>query len=202
MQLPGLLEFWDYAGTFVFCVSGAIAGRQQEMDWFGMFVIALVTGTGGGLLRSVMLGDLPPIFLTDPVYFILAVSAVLVALHGINSWQKVTRIISVLDALGLGIFLVTGMRIAQSYELAGWAALAIGIVSATFGGLLRDVIRNEIPLVLRKEIYATACLIGGLALLCFDYANLNELASLILTSLIVVIIRLIAIRYAIHQSQG
>ncbi len=202
MELPGLIELWDYAGTFVFCVSGAIAGRQQKMDWFGMFIIALVTGTGGGLLRSVMLGDLPPVFLTNPVYFILAVSAVLVALHGINSWQKITRIISVLDALGLGIFLVTGMRIGQAYGLAGWAALAIGVVSATFGGLLRDVIRNEIPLVLRKEIYATACLIGGLAMLCFDYANLNELTSLILTSLIVVVIRLIAIRYAIHQSQG
>ena len=172
------------------------------MDWFGMFIIALVTGTGGGLLRSVMLGDLPPIFLKDPVYFILAICAVLVALHGINSWQKITRIISVLDALGLGIFLVTGMRIAQAYGLPGWAALAIGVVSATFGGLLRDVLRNEVPLVLRKEIYATACLIGGLALLCFDYANLNELSSLLLTSLLVVVIRLTAIHYSIHHSQG
>jgi uncharacterized membrane protein YeiH len=195
-----MLEFWDYMGTFVFCVSGAIAGRQHDMDWFGMFVIALVTGTGGGLLRSVMLGDFPPVFLKDPVYFMLAIAAVLVALHGTNSWQKINRIISVLDAFGLGIFLVTGMRIAQAYGLEGWAALAIGVVSATFGGLLRDVIRNEVPLVLRKEIYATACIIGGLALLCFDYADLNELATLILTSLIVVTIRLIAIRYAIHQS--
>jgi uncharacterized membrane protein YeiH len=198
MHLPGLLEFWDYLGTFVFCVSGAIAGRQHEMDWFGIFVIALVTGTGGSLLRSMMLGDFPPVVLTNPVYFMLAVSAVLVALHGANSWQKVTRIISVLDALGLGIFLVTGMRIAQTYGLAGWACIAIGVVSATFGGLLRDVLRNEVPLVLRKEIYATACIMGGLALLGFDYANLNEIASLVLTSLIVVAIRLIAIRYAIH----
>ena len=198
MQTSGMLEYWDYLGTFVFCVSGAIAGRQHDMDWFGMFIVALVTGTGGGLLRSVMLGDLPPVFLANPVYFILAVCAVLVALHGANSWQKITRIVSVFDALGLGIFLVTGMRIAQSYGLAGWAAIAIGVVSATFGGLLRDVLRNEVPLVLRKEIYATACIIGGLALLCFDYANLNETVSLILTSLIVVAIRLVAIRYAIN----
>ncbi len=197
-----MLELWDYFGTFVFCISGAIAGRQKDMDWFGMFVIALITGTGGGLLRSVMLGDFPPIFLRDPAYFIIAAAAVPVALHGTNSWQKITRVISVLDAFGLGLFLVTGMRIAQTYGLAGWATLAIGVVSATFGGILRDVIRNEVPLILRKEIYATACIIGGGALLCFDYVNLNELASLILTSLIVVTIRLTAIHYAIHQSQG
>jgi uncharacterized membrane protein YeiH len=197
-----MLELWDYTGTFVFCVSGAIAGRQNSMDWFGMFVIALITGTGGGMLRSVLLGDLPPIFLKDPTYFMLAAIAIPVALHGTNSWQKITRIISVLDAFGLALFLVTGMRIAQAYGLQGWAALAIGVVSATFGGLLRDVIRNEVPLVLRKEIYATACIIGGLALLGFDAANLNETTSLILTSAIVVSIRLLAIRYSIHQSQG
>lgn len=197
-----MLELWDYIGTFAFCVSGAVAGRQKDMDFFGMFVVALVTGTGGGMLRCVLLGDVPPVFLKDPAYFIIAMVAIPVALHGTNSWQKIGRIISVLDAFGLALFQVTGMRIAQSYGLDGWAALSIGVVSATFGGLLRDVIRNEVPLVLRKEIYATACIIGGLALLIFDAIHLNELTSLILTSLIIIAIRLVAIRYAIHQSAG
>jgi uncharacterized membrane protein YeiH len=195
-----LLEYWDYIGTFVFCVSGAIAGRQNQMDWFGMFVIGLITGTGGGMLRSLLIGDLPPAFLKDPTYFILAFCAVLVALHGVDGWQKIRRIVSVLDALGLGVFVVTGMRIAQSYDLPWWAALALGVISATFGGLLRDVIRNEVPLVLRKEIYATACMLGGLALLGLDAVGMPPTATLFLTSFIVVAIRLVAIRYAIHQS--
>ena len=197
-----LLEYWDYLGTFIFCVSGAIAGRKNQMDWFGMFVIALVTGTGGGMLRSMMIGDLPPAFLKDPVYFLIAACAVLVALVGVNGWQKIRRIVSVLDALGLGVFVVTGMRIAQSYDLPGWAALALGVISATFGGLLRDVIRNEVPLVLRKEIYATACIIGGLALLGLDALGVPDTATLFITSFIVVAIRLTAIRYAVHQSES
>ena len=197
-----MLLLWDILGTFVFCVSGAIAGRQNQMDWFGMFVVALVTGTGGGMLRSLLIGDLPPAFLKDPIYFVVAGVATVVAVVGANAWSRMRRAVSVMDALGLGLFVVTGIRVAQAHDLPWWAALALGVISATFGGLLRDVIRNEVPLVLRKEIYATACLIGGLALLALDALGVPEEFALGATTGIVVIIRLLAIRYAIHQSEA
>ncbi len=197
-----MLQVWEILGILVFCVSGALAGRQKGMDWFGMFVVALVTGTGGGLLRSVLIGDVPPAILTNPTAFCLAAAGTLIALVGAAWWRKIRRVVSVLDALGIGLFTVTGIRIAESHGLPWWSCLALGVVSATFGGLLRDVIRNEVPLVLRKEIYATACIIGGLALLGMDRAGLPDAVSLGATTAIVVVIRLLAIRYAIHQSEG
>ncbi|MEM1085838.1 MAG: TRIC cation channel family protein [Verrucomicrobiota bacterium] len=197
-----MLVVWDYLGTFVFCVSGAIAARQKEMDWFGMFVLGLITGTGGGMLRSLMIGDLPPPFLRDPAYFMIAASAVAVALGGMHWWRKIRRVVSVVDALGLGLFLVAGVRISQQQGLEWWACLALGVISATFGGLLRDVVRNEVPLVLRKEIYATACLVGGLAMLGMDHFGVDRSVNFALTTGIVVSIRLWAIRYAIHHSEA
>lgn len=197
-----MLQLWDILGTFVFCVSGAIAGRQNGMDWFGMFVVGLVTGTGGGMLRSLLIGDLPPAILTDPIYVIVAGAATGVAVVGSTGWQRMRRAVSVMDAFGLGLFVVTGIRVAQAHELSWWAALALGVITATFGGLLRDVIRNEVPLVLRKEIYATACIAGGLVLLGLDAVGAPETVSLAVTTGIVVTIRLLAIRYAIHQSQA
>ncbi len=197
-----MLQAWEILGTLVFCVSGALAGRQKGMDWFGMFVVALITGTGGGLLRSVLIGDVPPAILKNPTAFCLAAAGALIALVGAAWWRKIRRVVSVLDALGIGLFTVTGIRIAESHGLPWWSCLALGVVSATFGGLLRDVIRNEVPLVLRKEIYATACIIGGIALLGMDRAGVPDAISLGATTAIVVTIRLLAIRYAIHQSEG
>jgi len=170
------------------------------MDWFGMFILALVTGAGGGLLRSIMINDLPPAFLRHPQTFLLAGAGVIVALAGAEWWKKLRRAVSVVDALGLGLFTVSGIRISQAHGLPWWSCLALGVISATFGGLLRDVLRNEIPLVLRREIYATACLIGGLALLGLDKLGLHEGVVLGITSTLVVAIRLLAIRYSIHQS--
>lgn len=172
------------------------------MDWFGMFVVALVTGTGGGLLRSILIADLPPAILTNPLPSILAAVGTVVALIGAGTWHRIHRIVSIIDALGLGLFTVTGMRIAEAHGLPWWSCLGLGVVSATFGGVLRDILRNEVPLILRKEIYATACIIGGLALLGMGRVGVPEQLALVITTAITVTIRLLAIRYAINQSEG
>jgi uncharacterized membrane protein YeiH len=196
-----VLHLWETLGTLVFCVSGAIAAREKQMDWFGMFVVGLITGTGGGLLRSVLIGDVPPRILTDPLPFVLALAAVAIALLGSAWWRKIRRVVSTVDALGLGLFTVTGIRIAESKGLPWWSCLALGVITATFGGLLRDILRNEVPLVLRKEIYATASIAGGLSMLGMTRLGVHDGLVLAATTAIVVSIRLLAIRYAIHQSQ-
>lgn len=197
-----VLHLWEILGIFVFCVSGALAAREREMDWFGMFVVGLITGTGGGLLRSVLIGDLPPAMLTDPLPFMLAAAGTLVALLGAAGWKKIRRVVSTVDAVGLGLFTVTGIRIAEGKGLPWWSCLALGVITATFGGLLRDVLRNEVPLVLRKEIYATASIAGGLAMLGMTRLGWPDGVVLVATTALVVTIRLLAIRYAIHQSQA
>lgn len=199
-SIRGVLHLLETLGILVFCTSGAVAAREKEMDWFGMFVLAIVTGAGGGLLRSVLIGDLPPLLLKDPTTFVLAAVGTLLALAGADYWGRVKRAVSLLDAIGIGLFTVFGIRIAQGHGLPWWSSLALGVISATFGGLLRDVLRNDIPLVLRKEIYATACLAGGLVLLGLDAAGMPEQWGLVVTATLIMSIRLLAIRYAIHQS--
>ncbi len=197
-----MLHVWETLGTLVFCISGAIAAREKQMDWFGMFVVGLITGTGGGLLRNVLIGDVPPAMLTNPLPFALAAAGVVIAVLGAGWWEKVRRVVSIVDSLGLGLFTVTGMRIAEDKGLPWWSCLALGVITATFGGLLRDILRNEVPLVLRKEIYATASIAGGLAMLGMGMLGWPDRLVLAATTAIVVTIRLVAIRYAIHQSQA
>jgi uncharacterized membrane protein YeiH len=144
----------------------------------------------------------PPAMLTDPLPFMLAAAGMLVALLGAAGWKKIRRVVSTVDAVGLGLFTVTGIRIAEGKGLPWWSCLALGVITATFGGLLRDVLRNEVPLVLRKEIYATASIAGGLAMLGMTRLGWPDGVVLVATTALVVTIRLLAIRYAIHQSQA
>ncbi|MGB1260177.1 MAG: trimeric intracellular cation channel family protein, partial [Akkermansiaceae bacterium] len=169
-----MLYYWDIVGTFFFCLSGALAGRQKGMDWWGVFVLALVTGTGGGTLRSVMIGDVPPPVFRDPIYVILAGAATPCATLFTAWWQRFNREVSVMDAIGLGVFVCIGTQIASAHGLAWWAAAGMGVVTATFGGVIRDVLRAEIPLVFRSEIYATAALAGGLLMLGLEAIGLDS----------------------------
>ena len=171
------------------------------MDVFGMIVVAIITGTGGGTLRSLFLGDVPPVFI-DPAYLIIAGAATAFIAFCQSFWERFTRIVSFFDALGLGVFVCIGIRIAQNHDLDWWAALAMGVITATFGGVLRDIVRNEIPLIFRKEIYATACLLGGLVLLGLDALSVPASISITITAILTAAIRIIAVRYAINRSEG
>ncbi len=195
-----MLYLWDIIGTYVFCVSGAIAARQKDMDWFGMFMLALITGTGGGTLRSMMIGDTPPPIFKDPIYLFLAAGAVMTALFAAPYWEKRRRIVSAIDAIGLGVFVCIGVQVALNRHLDWWAAVGMGVITATFGGVIRDVVRTEVPLIFRKEIYATACAIGGLIYLALESIGAPSSLNSVATVVSVASIRLLAIRYALNQS--
>jgi uncharacterized membrane protein YeiH len=195
-----MFYLWDIIGTFIFCVSGALAGKQLKMDYLGLFVMALITGTGGGTLRSILVGDVPPAILTSPDYVIAAALAVPTSMLFQKLWQRYSRLVSIVDALGIGIFACLGARIGLEHGLSWWACMGLGMVSATFGGVLRDVIRNEVPLIFRKEIYATAALLGAGMVLVLDSAGVPKDASLLVSALTTAVVRLLAIRYAINAS--
>lgn len=197
-----MLHYWDLLGTFFFCVSGALAGRQKGMDFLGTFVIALVTGTGGGTLRSVLLGDVPPAVFTDVSYAVIAAVATPCATLFPSVWERFSREVSVMDALGLGVFVCIGTQIAIDRGLAWWAAAGMGMITATFGGVLRDILRAEVPLIFRKEIYATAALAGALLLLGLAHLDVPGQVRIPAVVLCTAGIRLLAIRYAINQSRS
>lgn len=184
----------DLIGVFVFAVSGAVAARQKEMDLFGMFMLATVTCVGGGTLRSLLIGVTPPPMLTDPAYVIIAAIATVASFYAEPIWKRGERVVSIFDALGLGVFVCIGVQVSQANGLAWWACVGMGMVTATFGGVIRDLLRTEVPLIFRKEIYATAALAGGLMYLALDYFELSTGLNILLTTSLTAAIRIAAIR--------
>jgi uncharacterized membrane protein YeiH len=190
----------EVVAVFVAGVSGALAGRQKDMDLFGMYVVGLLTGIGGGTLRSLLIGDLPPPVFRTPVYLLVALFAVLVARFGAPWWSKGRRVVSVVDAVSLGLFVWLGIRVSQQHGLPWWVCVINGMITATFGGVLRDIARAEVPLIFRREIYATACLAGGCVLFGLDALHVPDQVGMLVITILITGIRLLAIRYALNQS--
>lgn len=193
-----MLTFLDLVGVFVFALSGAIGGRLKQFDLFGMFMLALVTATGGGTLRSILIGDLPPVTLRDISYILVPAAATVTAFFAQPLWERFSRAVSFFDALGLGLFSCLGVQVSLKAGLSPWAAIGLGMVTATFGGVLRDLLRGEIPLVFRKEVYATAALIGGGLYYGSLSLGLSQTFSLTLGVLLTATVRLLAIRYKVN----
>jgi uncharacterized membrane protein YeiH len=196
-----LLQITTWIAVFVAALSGALAGRQCGMDYFGTYVLALITATGGGALRNMIIGVFPVPPFSDPALLAIPAVGALVAWFGARWWDRVKRIISIVDAVAIGVFVGIGIRIGQQHGHAWWVCLCLGVITAAFGGVLRDVIRNEVPLIFRKEIYATACLIGGGLLLILDHFGVPGGIGIAITTVVVTGIRLLAIRYAINHSE-
>ncbi|RYD32107.1 MAG: trimeric intracellular cation channel family protein [Verrucomicrobiaceae bacterium] len=148
-----------------------------------------------------MIGDVPPVVFRDPGYLMVALAAtVAVWLLG-PLWSRVRRLVSFVDAISLGVFVSIGVRVSQAHGMSWWACICLGVITGTFGGVLRDVLRAEVPLVFRKEIYATAGIIGAAALLGMDALKVPADAGLAISTLLVTAIRLLAIRYALNRSE-
>ncbi|MEM6282507.1 MAG: trimeric intracellular cation channel family protein [Chloroflexota bacterium] len=183
-----LLYIFDLIGTAVFAITGALVGRDKRVDVYGVVMFGLVTAVGGGTLRDMLLGRTPVFWIRDPMYIYVAVGAAIftffTAKYGILS----RRFLIVADAVGLALFTVIGAQIALERGTPPMIAVVMGIMTGTGGGITRDLLAREIPLVLRKEIYATASLGGALVYVIWAQAmppgTLTTIASMILTTLL------------------
>lgn len=190
----------DLIGTIVFAISGAIAARQHRMDIFGMFVLAFVTGVGGGTLRDVMIGSTPVFWIKQPIYVLMISLAVVITAIckkrlGSTRWKMG---LLVFDAIGLGVFTVIGVQKGIDFGLHPLICIALGGVTGCFGGLIRDILRNEVPIILQKEVYVTASLFGGIIFILFREAGFESNWIDIATVLTVIAIRLLAIRFNLN----
>ncbi|HEY5673529.1 MAG TPA: trimeric intracellular cation channel family protein [Malonomonas sp.] len=190
-----LLFLLDLIGTAAFAASGAIAGIRRGMDLFGVLVLGMVTAIGGGTLRDLLLGDLPPFCLQNEIYLWLPVSVALLVFFSHRLLQKLENPLLYFDAIGLGTFVVIGTSKALSLGTGPFGAVLMGIMTGTAGGVIRDVLCNEIPLIMRREIYASACLLGGTLLVLLRYFNAPHELSLLLAAGSVILLRLLAIHY-------
>lgn len=155
-------NFLDLAGTFAFAISGAVAAKQRKLDLFGIVAIAFTVACGGGIIRDVCIGAIPPTGLTDWRYLMVSIVAAL-AIIWLDEWvERLNHPVLLFDAIGLSFFAVAGARKALAYGHNAEVAVLLGMVTAVGGGILRDVLLNRIPVVLEKEIYASAALVGAL----------------------------------------
>lgn len=161
-----LIDVLTWAGTFVFALTGALKARASRMDIFGGIVLAFTTAYGGGTLRDLLIGIRPVNWVNDPVALVLVLSGTGIVFVRKEKAGRFDRAIFITDAIGLGIFTATGIKVALVNGLHEGYALIMGIITATFGGLFADIFRNEVPDLLKKgELYATASALGGIALL-------------------------------------
>ncbi|RLD60780.1 MAG: trimeric intracellular cation channel family protein [Bacteroidetes bacterium] len=187
----------DLAGTFVFAISGVRIAAEKKMDIFGAVVIGIATAIGGGTIRDLLLGSTPVAWMQDTLYLYIIIIAVILGLLFDRFIFELKNTLLIFDSIGLGVFTLAGMQKAFEFGLSHEYAIIIGITTATAGGIIRDVLANEVPVILRKEIYATACLAGALAYMFFQYVGLAEPLNTIFTILLIVIIRTVAVKFNI-----
>lgn len=195
MDFHHFLYWLDLAGTFVFAISGVLRGIKKEMDIFGMLVLAIATASGGGALRSILIGDYPVPILRDANYLIVCIVATCLVFYFRDYLIKRTKAVIIFDSFGLGFFLSSGMSVALSHHLSYWASILLGIVTAAFGGVIRDVLCAEVPLIFKRQLYATACLAGGLVYILLFHLRAPQVWTIFAASSTVIVIRLLSVKY-------
>ena len=188
----------DIIGTFAFAISGVLIAMQKRMDPFGIFIIAFVTAVGGGTLRDVLIGRTPVGWMNDLNYVYVIGAAVIFSIILRKKLNRLRTSLFLFDTIGLGVFTIIGVEKGISTDLHPIICVALGTMSASFGGVIRDILCNEIPVIFRKEIYATACIIGGFTIFALKYLGLAENLIYIFTALMVISIRLVVVKFRIQ----
>lgn len=189
------IYFVDLFGTAVFAISGVLTAMHKKFDLVGTLIIGFVTAIGGGTLRDILIGRFPVGWLEDRNYFFAILTGYLIAYFFEQQIIKLRRSMFLFDTIGIGLFIILGIQIALEQGLSTESCLLMGVISACFGGVIRDVLTNEIPLIFRREIYATACLLGGIVYLLLVEFSTNENLNILVAIATVIIIRYLSIRY-------
>ncbi len=186
--------FIEILGTIAFAISGIRLASAKQFDWFGAYVVGFTTAIGGGTLRDLML-SLTPFWMLDPSYLVMTAFAMILVMFMGRLLIRLNNTFYLFDAIGLGLFTVVGVEKTLGEGFPLWVAIIMGMITGAAGGILRDIMINEVPLIFRKEIYALACVIGGVAFGICDYIGVSTSANEVITSLVVIAVRYIAVKY-------
>lgn len=184
----------EIIGTVAFAISGIRLAAAKRFDWFGAYIVGLVTAIGGGTLRDVLL-DIPVFWMQSPMYLSVTLMSLAAVIIFHRYLVRGVRTLFIFDAIGLALFVVVGMEKTYAVGYPGWVAIVMGIITGSFGGVLRDILINEEPLFFRKDIYATACLAGGLGYCLIDLIpGINPMVPQVVCATIVIGLRVAAVR--------
>lgn len=187
-----LLSIFEHLGIFVFAISGLLTATEKRLDYFGGMVVAFFTALGGGTIRDLLLNT-EVRWMESSILIFTALSGAIIGIVFKKYLIRLRRTLFIFDTIGLGLFTILGIQKGIEYEQIPVTCLFLGLISATFGGVIRDVLCNEIPLIFRKEIYATAGIIGGLCYLGFYMFGLNNDITLIVCVLAIIAIRVLSV---------
>jgi uncharacterized membrane protein YeiH len=186
----------EILGTFSFAVAGAFAAMDKKLDPFGVLIISFATAIGGGTIRDLLLGRLPVAWLTNATAICVILAGALSALFFSGLLKKFERMLFYFDAMGLGLFTMVGIQTGIEQQLGPGICVMLGTVTGCFGGVLRDVLLNNVPLIFQKEIYASASILGGIVFfLLVNFQVLSSYASLV-GILVVFLVRVLAVRFS------
>ena len=185
----------EIIGTISFAISGTFAAMQRRLDPFGVLIIAFVTSIGGGTVRDMLLGDTPVAWMRDVNYCLLILVTSLLTIFFKTHIKKFKVTLFLFDSLGLGLFTMVGVQKGIVFGLSPGICVALGTITGCFGGIIRDTLLNTIPLIFRKEIYATACILGGVLYFGLLYFNLKADVAKIVVIAFIFTLRVIVVRY-------
>jgi uncharacterized membrane protein YeiH len=168
-----LLYWLDLLGVAVFALSGVLSAKTMKLDLFGVAVVAIITAIGGGTVRDLLLGRTPVFWMQDETYLLIALATAIISFYILRHRDPESRILLTFDALGLAVFTVIGVDVARSVGVSPLISVLMGVMTGTFGGIIRDLLFNRIPVVLHRDIYATAALIGALVDVLLTMLALN-----------------------------
>lgn len=188
------LTLIDYLGTFAFAISGIRLASAKKFDWFGAYVVGLVTAIGGGTTRDLLLG-ITPFWMLQPSYLIVTGVALFAVILFGKYLIRINNTFFIFDSIGLGLFVVVGIGRSLDAGLPYWVAIVMGMITGSTGGVIRDILINEVPLIFRKDIYALACVIGGIVLYFCDHTALAPALSQTIAIISIILIRVLAVKY-------
>ncbi|MCF2516840.1 trimeric intracellular cation channel family protein [Dyadobacter sp. CY351] len=193
MSIQYILEI---IGTFAFAISGALAVKDQKhQDWFGASFTAFISSIGGGTLRDILLGSYPLVWISDITIIYAIMAGILATFIFYKFLLRLRKTLFLFDTFGIALFTIIGTEKALHLGVRPEIAVIMGIFTATMGGVIRDMMTNEIPIIYRKEVYATACFAGACSYLLLDSIGAGRNVAFISASLVIIAIRILAVKY-------
>lgn len=191
------IQVLDVLGTIAFAISGVSAAMNKRMDAFGVLIIAFVTSVGGGTLRDILINQTPVTWMVDMTYVYVIFAATVFTVIFKQKINYLRTSLFLFDTIGIAVFTVVGIQKGLAANLHPIICVSLGTMTASFGGVLRDMLCNDIPVIFRKEIYATACILGGIAYFLLRYLPINDNIIFMIAGAVVILVRLIAVKYHI-----
>lgn len=197
LRLPVSFVVIEFVGTFAFALSGIRLASAKNFDIFGAWIVGMATAIGGGTIRDLMLG-VNPFWMTNSIYFICCAGAVVWVMFLGRYLIRQNNTLFIFDTIGLALFNVIGIEKTLNMDFPYWTAITMGCITGAAGGVIRDVLINEVPLIFRKEIYALACIAGGVVYVFFHLLHMTAEVNALLSSVTVIVIRCLAVLYHWH----